>query len=67
MMPVTLTMDTIAEVLDRNGNFDVFIPIFFEATLESLLRTGGKAPGYTTGNLKDILFLIEAILVDREG
>jgi hypothetical protein len=67
MIPTPLTSDTIREVLDRNGNFDVFIPIFFKATLESLLRTGGKAPGYTTGKLKDILYLLEAILIDREG
>jgi len=66
MTPVILTKDTIAEVLERNGSFDAFIPIFFEATLEALLRSGGVAPGYSTGRLRNIIFLAEAILADRE-
>ena len=67
MIPPTLTSDTILEILERNGDFGVFIPIFFEATLRSLLRTGRVKPGYRTVDLKEYLWLIEAILIDREG
>ena len=67
MIPTPLTSDTIREVLDRNGNFDVFVPLLFEATLRELLRTGGVKPGYRTVDLKEYLWLIEAILIDRGG
>lgn len=65
MIPIILTKDTIREVLDCNGSFDVFIPILFETALESLLRTGEGAPGYTTDRLRNIIFLAEAIIADR--
>lgn len=67
MIPPTLSTDTVLEVLERNGNFDVFIPLLFEATLRELLRTGRVKPGYRTVDLKEYLWLIEAILIDRGG
>ena len=65
MIPTTLTTDTILEILERNGDFGVFVPMFFEATLRLLLRTGGVKPGYTSADLKEYHWLIEAILIDR--
>ena len=69
-MPIVFTKyakDDIAEVLERSGSFDAFVPIFFEVTLEALLRTGERAPGYSTDRLRNIVFLAEAIIADRES